>query len=130
MEIHKNDPHERELELLELEGANQAINKLDVMSSKQFNRLLVINIILTLYAFGHVIFLATCCATVKSVQGENLTYATCSPAKLSYKIYMMILYLVDILGRLLIIMFWIFFVVRVLRSKKRDGPKNKYGHSR
>ncbi len=92
------------------------------MTSKQFNRILVLNIILSVCTFSHVVILASCCATVwhgektveNGLKGERLTYATCNPPKA----YMGVLYGTDLLGRILVILFSIFYVVRVLRNKK------------
>ncbi len=87
-------------ELLELDGSKDVINNLDVMTSKQFNRILVLNIIIAAYAFIHVAVLASLCATIwhgertvgKGLQGEKMTYAICRAPTA----YMGILYGVDI----------------------------------
>ncbi len=109
-------------ELLELDGSKDVINKLDVMTSKQFNRILVLNIIIATYAFIHVAVLASLCATTwhgertvqKGLQGEKMTFAICNTPT----VYFSILYGIDILGKVLVILFSIFFVIRVLRNKK------------
>ena len=50
----------------DLDGFNNlsAVHKLDIMSSKQYNRLIVVNFLLILYTFGHVSVLFLCCQTV------------------------------------------------------------------
>ncbi len=58
-----------ESELLKLDGGKEVIKILDVMTSNQINRILVLNILFAVITFGHVIILASCCATV--LHGEK-----------------------------------------------------------
>lgn len=96
-----------------------AIHKLDVMTSGQFNWLLYINIGLTIYTFGHVLGLIVLCQTSwagsktePNIDGTPFTYATCIPNRM----YMIVLYMGDFLGRMLLIVLAILFVIRVARA--------------
>ena len=99
----------------------RAVHKLDVMGSTQYNRLVVVNLLLIVYTFGHVSVLFLCCQTVwkgekteKGVRGEDLTYQTCNP---SY-VYLITLYIADLVGRTALIILAALFVIRVVRAPK------------
>lgn len=96
-----------------------AVHKLDVMSSGQFNFLFNINIALTIYTFAHVLGLIVFCQTRwagsktgPNIDGTPLTYATCIPNRR----YMIVLYIGDFLGRMLLVVLAILFVIRVARA--------------
>lgn len=85
---------------VEIGDGPSASNKVDVMTSKQFNWLSVVNIVLVAYTFLHVIFLYFTCNTIwfdprpaKKVHGEDRYRDVCPP-----KMYLFTLLVVDIIG--------------------------------
>lgn len=94
--------------------------KLDVMTSKQFNRLTFLNMGILLYTFIHVIFISTACRTIwlksvrtKGINGEALTLQHCNAPRW----YLGMLYVVDIIARSCLILFAIIFAIRIIRTK-------------
>lgn len=70
---------------MQIEDNSVASNKLDVMSSKQFNRITFLNLAVVFYSFVHVIFISTACRTVwaqsvqtKGIHGDPLTISKCN----------------------------------------------------
>lgn len=71
---------------VELRHDTAAVQKLEVLRSSQFNRLLFIDIGLMIFTFLHVSILTILCRTAwkgsktrKGVEGKMITYPTCSP---------------------------------------------------
>jgi len=113
---------------VELCKSTTAVHKLDVMTSSQFNFLLHINIGLAIYTFGHAIGLTIVCHTSwggsetrKGLDGNMLTYATC----IAPNPYMMVLYLADFVGRMVLIVLAILFVIRVVRASKKHKSEEQ-----
>jgi len=103
-----------------------ASSKLDVMSSKQFNRLTFLNIGLILYTILHVVFIITACNTawlgtftVNGIHGGHLTIETCNAPRY----FMVPLYLLDISGRICLIILSLFFVIRIVRTTIRRSTE-------
>jgi len=105
-----------------------AIHKLGVLSSHQFNRLLLINILLGAYIILHIFTVSVLCGTVwkrskttKNLEGEMFTYQTC---KLD-RTYMIVLYSVDQFGRALLIITAILFTIRIVFAKKQHKSEEQ-----
>lgn len=104
-----------------IQAESKAVHKLDVMTSTQFNRLCIINVVITVLTFIHVLALYLSCQTVwkgsvtmKGVSGEALKLQTCDPSK----VYMIVLYIVDLVTRCGLIVLSIMFLVRIWLSSK------------
>jgi len=104
-------------------GENSAAsNKLDVMTSKQFNRLTVISVAFVGYTFCHVMFLSSSCNTiwndpyhVKNADGKEISISSCKPPM----IYLIPVIVIDIIGQVILIFFCVAFTIRVIRTKVR-----------
>jgi len=90
--------------------------KLDVMTSKQFNILTIINVVLWGYTLLHVTFLSVACNTIwylpqprKNVNGIEIDAGMCWPPT----IYTTTIYVVDIIAGSALILLCIAFTVRV-----------------
>lgn len=73
-------------DIVQTGDGSKAYIKLDVMTSKQFNRLTFLNIGILIYAFIHVIFISTACNTVwirsvrmQGINDQPLTLSTATP---------------------------------------------------
>lgn len=104
-------------------------NKLDVMTSKQFNHITVLNIDLVVYTFLGVVILSAVCNTVwyepdirKIAYGKEVAVRKCRPSNA----YSGALIIIDIIGRCTLFILCIAYTIRIARTK---GAKhgNKHG---
>lgn len=113
---------------LELQDSKGAVHKLDVMTSKQFNRMLFLNIILVVWTFVQVTVASSLCNTTwkgsktrKGVDGKDFTYTTCSPSTT----YVVTMFFIDLFGRVVLIVLAILFIIRVFRAKKKHRSEEQ-----
>lgn len=103
-----------------LRAKTTASNKLDVMTSKQFNRLTLLTVVIVAGTFLHVLFISIACNTVwlemiktKGIKGEPLITSECK----SPKSYMIPLLVLDLVTRSALIVLSIVFTIRIIQTK-------------
>lgn len=102
-----------------LRAKTVASNKLDVMTSKQFNRLTLLTAAITAGTLLHVLMISIACNTVwlgpittNGTNGETLITSECKAPKS----YMIPLFVLDLVARSGLIVLSIVFTVRIIRT--------------
>lgn len=116
-EVEKNE--------LSLMTQKDGVDKLDVMTSKEFNRLWFINGFLFAVTCVHVLGIYLSCATIwkapdlvaEGLCDETLTLKTCKP----FAVYMIVIFLMDLAGRCFLILLLV-----VQKALKQGEPKTLY----
>lgn len=97
-------------------------HKLDVMTSTQLNRLVILNFAIIIATFVHVAFLTCACNTIWAgkmfivgVRGEKLEVRSCNPPLF----YNAVIHGTDLIARLALIILSVIFTIRISRTKMR-----------
>jgi len=108
------------------DNRDRASTKLDVLTSKQFNRLAVINLSLMIYTIALTAIYCGLCNSVwkrthkhKTADGKEVDLGSCLPSQLINGVFQMI----DIIGRCTIITVCVVFTVRIIRTKVPRTPE-------